>query len=308
MELTEPLYIDGNDGLIEKAQKFGWKGTGTKENPIVISNVYFNLVDRPGENCIALYDTDLYLIISGCKFENKCSYELENYGNGISMSGVKNVTITNNKFYGIYADNMFIYGMCEDIMIYNNLFKNRLGRKLSSENISIRGCKRVYIINNTFDGGNDGINLISALDSQVIYNTIKNTRYGIDVDGSHRNVILGNTIKWTKRLPSSKVLGTGIFIHNSTLNTIIKNFINGVNNLCILIAGTDSKFNYVYDNIFLSNRQHYIFYSMMAPHGEIWSKDNILMKNIIGLNIGLYEIKYRNPRTELNITRRNLFI
>jgi len=307
MELTEPLYIDENNGLIETAQKFGWKGTGTKENPIVISNMYFNLVNRPGEHCMALYNTDLYLIISGCKFKNKCSDEPENYGSGISMSGVKNVTITNNKFYGTYADNIFIYGMCEDIMIYNNLFKNRLGRAYISENISIRGSKRVYIINNTFDGGNNGINLLSALDSQVIYNTIKNMGYGICVDGSHRNVILGNTIKWTKRLQASAVLGTGIYIHDSTLNTIIKNFINDVNNLCILIAGTDSKFNYVYDNIFISNRQHYIFYSMMTYHGEIWSKDNILMKNI-GLNIGLYESKYRKPRTELNITRRNLFI
>ena len=61
---SSTIYIDGDYDFIEKAEEEGWSGSGTSEDPYIISGL--NITTPDNEIGIFIINTELFFIIDSC--------------------------------------------------------------------------------------------------------------------------------------------------------------------------------------------------------------------------------------------------
>ncbi len=205
--VSRPIQIENDTDFAQQAQKYGWPGDGSKNNPYIINNLY--IID---ESTIGIYisSTDVYAVINGAHIENTVGgIYLENSSNIM----IKNSILKNIAGMGIYLSSS-IYNT-----IYNNTCNdnNRAGIWLeySSNNI---------ISNNTCNDNNwYGIYLRWVSNNNVILNNTCNDNNG-----------LGIYLEWSfnNNLYENKFMNDGIFLEGewntfTTQDISSNNMVNG---------------------------------------------------------------------------------
>ena len=84
------ISIDGNTDLLSKAQMYGWPGTGTSTDPIVISGYNVSLYDVGG---FSISNTSLYVTFQGNTFNG-----MDGAVEGLVLYNVQNIDFESNKF------------------------------------------------------------------------------------------------------------------------------------------------------------------------------------------------------------------
>ncbi len=203
--ILDSIIID--DDVSNGAGDFNWteatiynwcNGTGTMNDPYIITNLYIN--GSGLGSCLTIRDTNKFFLIMNCCLFNSGNGD---FNAGIKLINVNNGTITNNNCSSNY------YG------------------------IILRNCSNNTISGNTINNNDvHGIALFNSSNNKILYNneTIDyNSFCGIFLNNSHFNNITGNYIRYNK---------IGICLNSSNYNTITYNHLIGndediVQNNCI---------------------------------------------------------------------------
>ncbi len=151
----DPIYIDGSSDFAAQAEKEGWPGEGTKDNPYIIENYNINASKSNG---IEIRNTNLYFIIKNCVIHDGT------YHSGIYFKNVRN-------------------GIVNGVIFYNN----EVGIDLADSYDNI-------ISNNSITNNYDGMRLDSSRSNNIMHNNISNNQYGIWFVSSTSNNIMHNNI------------------------------------------------------------------------------------------------------------------
>ncbi|MCU0798268.1 MAG: right-handed parallel beta-helix repeat-containing protein [Candidatus Thermoplasmatota archaeon] len=294
-----PITISGNSGLLTRASAEGWPGTGSSDDPIIISNYRIVANSQYG---ISLGSIDLHLQISGCNITTATVA-------GIHLNNVMNANISENKLYSNQGDGIALKGssLCR---VTNNTLKG--AEVVNNYNgISLTGSFMNLIESNEATlCVNDGIGAFEGSDDNVIRSNIvkENLNNGIEVQGNgnhiERNHLLYNRagVKITGDLNSifenrPTQNGYGIELSNAssnhitynvmvrnfqgisvitsysneiTGNYILKSFDYGINLNCNL----QSK-NVLYDNVLFYNNETSSFFQKGLVQAKDVSGDSI---------------------------------
>jgi len=296
----EFIAILGNEDLLSQAASEGWDGTGSSEDPIIISG--YRIVDS--RHLFRIVNTNLHFIFQNNYLDGIngewCGLYLANVTNGkvwnnivmntaigFHMLQIYNCSLANNEIYDNYVDGIVLELPC----LGNNVTDNHIYDNSECGIILDYGCTNNLIANNEIhDNNGNGIYLWQYyFEPLIANNTIENnliTRQpvGISIQGSS-NLISNNTIREAGR---NGILCNGInnTIEGNTIehgnrdgislysyarnNTIIFNTI-GNNSQAGLEIDVRSSGNYVSRNDFLKNN-----YSLqVCDDGE----DNVFLKN-----------------------------
>lgn len=182
-----PIFIDGNNNLRSQSSYENWKGSGTKNDPFIISN--YKIQGTPGSSLIYIKNTDLFCHIT--------DNQIYNGQRGIMIVSSHNILISRN-----YISNMSTPDGC----CYN------AGIKL------LEGSTNIIISANIIQECGHGIDLGLVTNNSIIGNFLDNNRgCGIECHGGDFNIILNNTIDRHS---------TGIYLgYDSDSNKIINNTI-----------------------------------------------------------------------------------
>ena len=225
-EESMPIVIDGNQNFTDQAALNSWPGTGSQEQPYIISNL--NITSTNDEQILVkISNTDVYfrfegnLLVGGSGgiwidnvkngvFVNNTIYD--NILGGIYLQFANHVRITNNTIFGIQEGQGLYSYDSDNITVSNNTIYNNANRGILadyssecnfSENkifgnkligISLRDSSNNVIQNNTIsDNINSGIVLGNSPYINITGNTISsNTFRGIEIGASHSTIIEGN--------------------------------------------------------------------------------------------------------------------
>lgn len=147
----DPIYIDGN--FSESAAEFGWEGSGTENDPYIISDLY---IDASTSHGIHICNTDEYFVI-------------------------EKVTIRGNIYYGFLLDNA-THGLLSDNVIYENDIGIYFNKTSDNE-----------IHNNEIHNNSIGIYLKNSNGTDINENIIlNNTDHSIYEDNSTDNYFWNN--------------------------------------------------------------------------------------------------------------------
>ena len=95
---VEQIFINGNSEFLIKANEYGWSGTGSSSNPILIENMEF----RKNANMFSVSNTDLYFQFSNNRLDGIvggwCAIVLYNVSNGLlSNNEIVNAAVELNE-------------------------------------------------------------------------------------------------------------------------------------------------------------------------------------------------------------------
>jgi len=172
-----PINITNNDTLLQEAKKHNWRGNGTFNNPIVITDI---------EDGIFVNHTTLHVIIANNTFNGK----------QLLIDDAQNICIMNNIFTGIAQNTRIVIFNSKNIIIAHNTFLT----DVRDTHIYINACKHLYMIYNyVFDTQTHNTLYYSNITDGFIYNNvIINTRTYKRifefVTTANRIIILNNTI------------------------------------------------------------------------------------------------------------------
>jgi nitrous oxidase accessory protein NosD len=156
------LEIDGDETFIEKAIEYGWNGTGTIDNPIILDNITFSIIKATG-SLIHIRNTRLHFIIQNYAF-NGSDYNAHGW---LYLYNVSNGNLFNNNI------SEFNYGFGSQYVTNLNIFQNNFSNNLRG--ISIEDGLDVKIRNNIFqDNIWDGMSFNKCNNSLIEQNSIKN--------------------------------------------------------------------------------------------------------------------------------------
>ena len=186
------ISINGNDDLIQQVSSQGWKGNGTINNSIIISNLFIN---SSSGNGIYIHNTTLYI-----KIVNS-TINMQNGGVGIYLDSVQNLYLINDTIQNSKDFSVFIYN--SKINMFNNSIKNNsdYGIYLYNGNYNIIG-------NNISNNGKDGLYTQNIQFSNISNNLFVNNSessnydnrktgdiyYSIEIDTINDCWFINNTI------------------------------------------------------------------------------------------------------------------
>ncbi|MFX0091975.1 MAG: nitrous oxide reductase family maturation protein NosD [Candidatus Hodarchaeota archaeon] len=234
-----PFSINGNTDLSTQAANQGWPGTGTVEDPIIITGYEIRANPEVSRVLFQIENTNLYFRLSMNSF----------YGLGkeqgylaIRFVNVSHSMIENNQVYNC-TDGIFLHNSPQNTISNNTIENGKYG-------IFLNNCTHSTLLDNIVKSSEDsGIALLSST-----YNTLSNniivsdnstgiTRYGIILQSTVNNTILNNSISNNQY---------GIIIDQSDNNTISRNSITNhdYRGLCFWSGSSN---NQVYQNDFIEN-------------------------------------------------------
>ena len=269
LDNSDPINIIGNNQFLMEANKSGWMGDGSYQNPIVIQNLYFNEINANltiNFNFISIKNVDLYFVISRMyvSYLNsaslpRTSIELANCSNGMVVKSFFfsrdqiSVFVDVSNSSNIYiSDNYFSQGQGEVIVctnvnssiIENNFFKNSYNGIFVNE-----VANNITILNNTFLTNTNGINILS-LDFSVrqmkeinIFNNL------FDYNSRGISVVNGIANISNNLMTNTNFSDYGIRLSRAINSSVSGNVIFGYN----VGIRVDSFLNVVKDQICLSN-------------------------------------------------------
>jgi parallel beta-helix repeat protein len=178
--------------------------------------------------------------ISSFTIRNALSYE-----QGIYLSGVSHVNITNNIINGVSnGDGVSLDGSNNDT-ITGNMFSGNLNAinvtnsndNLVARNIAVGNTIGVQlwnagdnvVANNTFDNGETGVYMYKATGNIVVRNVaVKNTEIGVVLIGSSENKIIENSLEINRFGIDIQYSPRNTFYHNNLVSSTLYqvNFVN----------------------------------------------------------------------------------
>ncbi len=174
------IAIRGDEDLEGQAHVYNWPGSGTSDDPYVISGL--NIGGNNDPFAISLEEVSLFLTIKDCT--------ISGFVTGIHLSECTNIVLRNNTVTGLEGSDVISIDKCRDISVVNNTISNgSCGIRLSS------GAHDDVVFGNRISGTDDGIAIGVSCESNVVANnTMLDIRSSsIYVDGP-RNLFTNNTI------------------------------------------------------------------------------------------------------------------
>lgn len=244
------ISINGNKQLQSLAQSSGWSGNGTKNDPILIQNIFFSdLYLTPEIVNIAIINTSLYLTIQTVYFEFLRLSSQPASRAGILLENASNIVIQNSYFISSIINpgaHMIDITNCSNLTIQNNYF-NTTGSTAINIMLSSHITISSNFFKNNFSGINMGANSIDVtisennflentytilyskgdstqyadLNNSIIHNNFENSTIAINIFGGNFGLIQGNIMQ------DPSLNNIAMYLQRS-LKTVIKdNFISG---------------------------------------------------------------------------------
>ncbi|MFX1253590.1 MAG: nitrous oxide reductase family maturation protein NosD [Promethearchaeota archaeon] len=247
------IFISGDSDFLNQAALEDWPGSGTLEDPIIISG--YNINDDGVENLLEIRNTQLYFKVSNNTFMD---YSTVDHKTGIYLYNVINGMIYNNTFQHLHKGIFLVES--SHITITNNIVidyfmgiylwrycyhNNLINNTLSDGTCGIDLCAWAdhnHLINNTISNSGIGIGLGRASNNTLTTNILVKNREGISLDReSDVNTITNNTIAnneyygisfnyWPDDYPKNNVVKSNDFLWNN-LQGSSQAFDNGTGNL-----------------------------------------------------------------------------
>lgn len=177
LEQHDPIVIERNEDFVSQ----GWSGTGTVDDPYVISGLSIESSDT----CISIDSTSVHFTIQDCYISSTDPFYT------VHFSNIENGVFTNNDVedssgHGICLD------YCDDVSITSNSIKSN-----GLHGIYLHNSVNCRISYNNIDGNDgSGILLTYVSDCQILSNTIVNNgEWGLYFDSSNGNTESGNTFQ-----------------------------------------------------------------------------------------------------------------
>ncbi|MGY5854796.1 MAG: right-handed parallel beta-helix repeat-containing protein [Candidatus Thorarchaeota archaeon] len=273
------IQIDGNEEFHQLAEDMSWPGTGSEEEPIIISNQYFY---GNGIQPVRLWNTDLHWIFrNNMVSSTECGFWSQNVTNGLIIDtlftechmgnihiDIKDVTIKNCTYFNVTSHGISVDGGEGLTILDSNITANGM------HGISFQGVNDSIIMNNTImSNPGQGILLdTESYDINVNNNTISDSQCGVFCSGVaneiSENVIFDMTSDGVKLFSSAygsfsssnnsveentfiNCSSTGVYIQNekSSGNVIMENDFFECGSECqVFDEGTE--------NLFLNNYYH----------------------------------------------------
>lgn len=211
----------------EAKNKNGFPGEGTSQDPYVLSNLRIN---------------GLVISDSSVKFEiRSCAFQNSKYASGISLINTSNGLITNNEILSNDGSGICLV-VCDNIEINSNTIEE------NAHGIYLEMSSSIKISYNTIKNNDaNGIEITEESTNLDVYsnNIYYNTKHGISVKDSDKNIIQKNAIGGNDKL--------GIYLYNSDSNSIKNNEVLANGNSIALVH--NSKYNKVESNEMKNNGQ-----------------------------------------------------
>ncbi len=226
------ITIGSDTELIDMASERNWTGNGTKDAPIVISNLSIDVFG--GYYGLLIANTTLNILIENCSFYNATDGFPHPFpSSGLILHNLGSIMISNSTFE--YNTNGITVDTCVDVYIRNSyLYRNLRGVELEDTDGSrIENC--------TFDQNlRDAIHLEYSDKNLILNNTGYYNGPGIQLDGSHHNRIEGNGLYYTS--------DEGVRLDGSDYNLITENYIDGFGDGDGITLASLSSMNIVWNN------------------------------------------------------------
>lgn len=319
-----PIYVNGNNNFVSTAEREGWKGDGTKEDPFIIEN--YDIDARGAGNAIMISNTDLHFVIRNCMVYNAAwlsnpylagegiamynssngsiinNTAFSNDGDGIDLQIAKNVKVYNNEATSNYDDGIHLTDS-ENILVYNNTVSTN-----DDDGIYIEGRSNNNIIRNNVINLNAkySISLMYSYEITMRDNSIIKSKAGVvsshshnlkinhnDINDAEYGVYLLNTNK--TRVNDNRISqgDYGIYTSSSDNNDITNNSVMGSQFTGITFTFSSDE-NYVNNNTLSANNQNGFYITS--------SNDNKLFNNTIYSNRWIGILMYDS---DSNILRYN---
>ncbi len=255
-EKHDPIHIKGNENFTKMAEKEGWPGNGTEEEPYVIEGLK---IEGEDENLIDIIRVTLHFIIrDNYLLGGEDSISLDRWSkNGI----IKNNVIEGPEGMGICIDGT-------NMLVKNNFVESAL------DGIYLYPCTGSRITNNTLRENQIGIGSIGMSKN----NTFVGNKF---VDNDHAGLVLhvshNNVLKQNKFLNQN----IGVDIYKSNQNQLMNNtfYKNGIGFNVGLepdpIPSTNN--NILHNNNFIENEEQVVnrganqYYNETLGQGNYWS-------------------------------------
>ncbi len=228
-EQHSPITITGNSEFTLMAQENGWPGSGTADDPYVISGLEIDVGGGSG-SCITIEGTDVHFQISDCLLKGASIDDGYGEGCGIRLIGVQNGELKNNILPGnqigiaLGARDQFSESFTSSFIIIEG---NDLSG--SAEGIVVRGSSDNIIEDNTCNGCAFGIqidHIYDAIADKVIRsqrNTIHRNTIGFSSDVGIK-VVFSDQTSITENV-IRRNLGKGLSIQDATDTTLLRNIL-----------------------------------------------------------------------------------
>ncbi len=218
------IRINSNVQFKILAQKEGWPGNGTPDDPYIIEG--YSIDAHASGPAIYIANTTVYFILRNNTIYNVSSKLL--IGNmvmslykvpyGIMLINVKHGTVENNTLRDSFVG-ISLYSSSQNVIRGNNVSRAAMGIYLdimSSNNT---------VVNNICDVIYSGINIGYDSNSNVVKdNVIRGSVYGISISGGNNNVFYNNSMSYggivfpSLLVSSPESLTTQEIAANNTLN------------------------------------------------------------------------------------------
>lgn len=230
--IDEPLLIQNNTDLIDKALLYGWTGNGTRNSPLLIANQSFELYGNISGPALAIMNTTLHLSMTGCNVTNysqntnnsyaiilqnvtNVSFEnlnIDDFSLGVSICNSANISLKDiflnlENTKGLALDVAY----SEDVQIEDFLTNHSSNSNLT--NVAIRHSSQV-ILKKMSEGGNQDLTLQSSHSSNITIDEIECQSVVVENSTSF-NIIsstFSNSINSSARIESSH---DGLVTNNS---------------------------------------------------------------------------------------------
>ena len=276
----DTIWINGDAMFHEQAALEEWPGSGTREDPYLISGYYFNTWDKP----LTIYHSSLYWIFTNNLIDGEDDHGgtwIQNCTNGaivdneicnrrfaIAVASGSGINISGNYIHDCWENGIeFMAGM-NNALVYNNTIENigvagfysGLSRNSTIANNTVTKCGSYGVAllgvmsNCTITGnsvsftGNEtiggiGMQLMIFDTSNVTFNEITNcTSHGILINTGNRSSIISNTIT------NSSGYAIALFPDANQIVVKFNEFIDNGFDCQVLDNGTLNEFTHNYYN------------------------------------------------------------
>ena len=226
-EATYAISIDGDADLIAQAEVNGWPGTGSADDPVLISGMDFSAAYS--EYALYVGNTTLHLTLRNCNFTEQSSSVVFFSTSNISIEGCR----FQNCYLGIggllctsieVLDCTFsctlgavVMVNCSDLRLVNNEIQVLPGNDGSFlSGLSLQNCTGLYTYHCNFV---NGTNLFNSCSEVQLYGcSFTDCTDGLTIAGSDHVVVANST--WSNGR-SGIVLGdnsTNVYLQSNTMN------------------------------------------------------------------------------------------
>ncbi|MFP3872406.1 MAG: NosD domain-containing protein [Candidatus Aenigmatarchaeota archaeon] len=286
-EERDPIEIEGDDDLEEKAEENDWEGDGTEDDPYLIE--WYNIDGGGKRSAIHIEDVQDHFVVRNNQLYNANRTTDEDIGNsGVYLQETENGRIEGNELrrnsYGIRLDSSD-----ENIVVDNTAINNHAGIYVTDsegneidqnnvskyhypvygQGISIEDSPAQKISNNHGVNNEEGLFQTSSDESLLQDNNFSYSDVGIQIEDSSGNELRKNHLFMDYR---------GLYLRSSTDSEMIENDIRK-NTYGIYMTSSDK--NNVTENLLKGN-----YYGLRVSHSkENEVEDNRVVKS---MSFGIY--------------------